>query len=513
MNLKTLRETLSAYKDKRMNPDSSKVPEDSQYLEPASYDKKVKKEFGITGDTEVSSQDDMDATSDNFKAQDSVKKNTKAPLKESTIDSPASESSVGPVGVSVNYAYEDESLALLEEVTDLIEKLSDETIISGYYWRDISINLRVVRDILLNQLPPPLSEEEGGDPLLAEAFSIGPVKLKDGRTIKLTKEDVNVLNQALSSTNNKNKMINDITENQKNFNDFLRFAHGLNEDFSATIDDLLAEATEEQLEYIADNELSEADSWDLLRSTTTAGAIIGGSLGKVGGGTIGLGLGAGIISAKKALDIAKKVKKWNRKKFVPEGDDSVLGTSAPALDSDEGKKKKEDLQEINSFNYKPARRGTVKWMIQQQAKSGEYEDGVTKPLDDKFKKPLDDKFKKKKKKKEDLQEVNQRAFSRITGIKPIGRTTQSHQFADSIGGDSSNYRNPAEKPIKFSKIETPVKDGSISIITNDKKNIDGPLATKVGDIVNVKFSRVEFYRMKVIEMLPNNKIKVQAFNR
>lgn len=568
--------TLKELKSK-MVPASAKAGSDidSQYLAPASYDKKVRKAFIDDENPHVVSQQDMDNTSDNFKAQDLVKKNTKAPLREGEGCVPVSSGN----DIRVNEAYEDEALDLLEEITSLVETLEGNI---GYFWQDVSTHLKQARDHLLRQ---PLGEETT---FLEESFKQGSLKLRDGSSVRLTKEDVESLNAAIAGTSNRKKLVSEITETKKEFNNFLSFARRLDEDFDAALDELLNEATDDQLKYIADNDLSEADSWGVVKYSTISGAKIGKNIGAVAGmaygGAAGAAVGTSIVAAKNAHKVGNLVKKWNKKKTIKEDceKESVLGTAAPAMDSD---KKKKNLQEIsaktlNSYidgamdDQKAAMLTRSSNQIKNNKKFGSTKEirdfvnkrqkGIDKAEDAlKRKEATNNLYKKlglpKLVKEETLQEISHEAANRyftkaaesiakakkdsynsksekeayshlrtirkrVKGMEAADRVMSKHESkyvkedtldeSGGLGGHPANYRNPAEnwRP-KFNKIETPIKADEIAIVTNDKKNIDGPLATKVGDIVSVKFSRVEFFRMKVIEMLPNNKIKVQAFRR
>lgn len=73
------------------------------------------------------------------------------------------------------------------------------------------------------------------------------------------------------------------------------------------------------------------------------------------------------------------------------------------------------------------------------------------------------------------------------------------QLIESLGGHPANYRNPAEGKPKFGKTESP-KDHDTYVITNNRANISGDLASKVGDIVNVKSDRSTTHRMEVLKI-------------
>lgn len=566
---------------KRVNPPSAKInSQDDQWLEPASHDKKFVK--AMSGDPEMYDQDEHEA--ENFKVQDRIKKNTKAPLKEA--DTGPVESSTN----SVNELYEEESLELLEEIMDLIEEI-DEDSGSMYCWVSISENLRIIRDSLVRSL----KEEVEYIEYIEESFKVGNLKLKDKTSIKLSKEDVRALNDAVAGTDNKEKLIGDITKSKSHFNDFLEFAHNLSEDFEKGIHDLLSEASIEELEYIIENNLDESRSWETIKTTAKAGALGGAVVGGVVGGVYGAGAGVGIAALDKARRIQIERAKKKREKeienhyksfqgLVKEGDKSILGTASPALDSDEDE---EDLQEIsnkslasyidaaihdqmavsatgrtdpkhgiNAKHFKN-QNDVVKHLMKRQRGIDKAEDAIerkiatnklygklglnklikeeedlqeiSKDLAGKYiEKSSDDKANLKaiqavtnlaypnRTKDDPIESKNRRMISnRDAGIKRAIKILKGKDLNESggLGGHPANYRNPAEKPIKFNKTETPVKPNTTHIITNNRANIDGPLASKVGDIVDVKFSSVWFLRMRVIEMLPNNQIKVQAFAR
>lgn len=464
----------------RMVPASVKKDSgiDSQYLEPASYDKKARKAFKLDlDDMDTVDHEEMVNSSDAFKAQDMVKKNTKAPLREYFGGQPTN--SISASSDKVNRAYEDEALDLFEEIATLIEELEGEP--HSYFWREVTSHLKNARDTLLQNS---LSEE-----FLDETFKAGKFKLRDGSHVKLTNEDVKVLNSAITSTPNQTKFMKDVTENSKEFNKFLTFAHNVNEDFEAVIDNFLNEATDEQLKSVAVNGADLNEVWEHTKNGALAGAIIGKNVGSVVGtvygGTVGATAGLAIGAAKHAPKLKSLVNKWNKKKELePVSEDcnekeSILGTSTPAMDSVPKKKKKEDLQEISSktlnsyidgamHDQMSARMHGDTGRLGKDNKTFKTSAEIDKHIDKRErgmfaaeralarKKSTNDLYSKlglnKLVKEEDLQEVNQRAFSRITGIKPIGRTTQSHQFANSIGGDSSNYK----------KLDQVAKDESVT---------------------------------------------------
>lgn len=61
---------------------------------------------------------------------------------------------------------------------------------------------------------------------LGEAFKVGPMKLKDGSTVKLTNEDVQALDNLYKNLNasNRNKMQEKLEANKKSFGEILAFA-------------------------------------------------------------------------------------------------------------------------------------------------------------------------------------------------------------------------------------------------------------------------------------------------
>lgn len=568
--------------------------------------------------------------------------------------------------------YEDEALDLIEEIMDIIE----EDDISELCLRDVVASLKNARDCLVREY---VNEDVN---LTEEYFKAGSIKLKDKSYVKISKSDARVLNATVSGTENKTKMIESATKSKKDFNEFLSFARSLDEDFSGAIDELLSEASIEDLEYIAENELSEGESWDIISNSTKLGTQIGKKVGSAAGAAGGAMYGAAggsVIALTKAL--LKKRKGRNINRYFSEDENnqkkSILGTSAPAMDSDPNEDdEKKDLQEVNqrafsritglkpirpasahqfadsvggdSSNYKdPAKISYDKSRMKDMSNRGfNYDTEFYKTASKDEKIALEKKWGPRasyfKEDVEDLQEISAKALRNYTdealrdqiavdltgstdpkfgknrktflsnaakdkhfakrerGIeaaeralarkkatndlyKRMGLTKLIKEESDTayyylinkagasvtahtsqpffrsyeeakeyqkkykhvssiksseivkgksdrygfirviaetdlhesggLGGHPANYRNPAEKPIKFNSVEAPVKPNSTHIITNNRANIDGPLASKVGDIVNVKFSSVWFFRMRVIEMLPNNQIKVQAFAR
>lgn len=265
---------------------------DNQYLEPASYDKKLRDAAGAdTPDTYDKSAPENQA--DNFKAQDTVKKNTKAPLKEAAVESSSSQ--------EVNELYYDESLDLVEEILDLLDKVNEEEDADSYRWRDVAQYLKNTRDSLFQIAAINESEE-----VLDENFKVGNYKLGDGSSVVLTKEDVKSLNQAVSGTDKKHEMLADVTRSKKEFNQFLTFAKNLKEDYYSTAFDLLEELSVEELEQIAEGKIQIEEVWQHTKAGAKAGAKIGGKVGLVAG-TAGGALYGGTAGA--ATGVAKKIAK------------------------------------------------------------------------------------------------------------------------------------------------------------------------------------------------------------
>ena len=268
---------------------------DNQYLEPASYDKKLRDAAGADNpDTYDKSAPENQA--DNFKAQDTVKKNTKAPLKEAAVEAVESSSSQ-----EVNELYYDESLDLVEEILDLLDKVNEEEDADSYRWRDVAQYLKNTRDSLFQIAAINESEE-----VLDENFKVGNYKLGDGSSVVLTKEDVKSLNQAVSGTDKKHEMLADVTRSKKEFNQFLTFAKNLKEDYYSTAFDLLEELSVEELEQIADGSMQIEEVWQHTKAGAKAGAKIGGKVGLVAG-TAGGALYGGTAGA--ATGVAKKIAK------------------------------------------------------------------------------------------------------------------------------------------------------------------------------------------------------------
>lgn len=469
LNIKKLLEASKS----NIKPKSSEIDsEDNRFLPPASYDRKLVD--ATFGDSKVSTHGKED--DENFKTQDKVKKHTGAPLRESGVEEiqPSSNS-------LVNRAYADESFDLLEELVELMEEGDED----AYFWKHVAENLKCARDCLLNSIVSESAVE------LDENFSVGKIKLHDGSSITVSKDDARILNYALVNTKDKDSFLNEVTKNKKEFNNFLKFARNLNEDYSKTLDDLLENLDENELYFLEDSDLSEAELWKRIKSGARQGAETGakvgaaggaavggtvgaaaggaygavtgsnygaagavskgvrdgakaGAIGAAGGAAVGAGAGAAVGGLVGAAKAAIKKKKINEQNSLEEGDiwnatkagtkagakiggkigqavgtvggglyggaaagtvaaakkankirklitdikskqnhkldedcnnekKSILGTSAPAMDSDPNTDKKKNIQEINSLNIKPARKGTVKWYIEQQKKSDKEE--------------------------------------------------------------------------------------------------------------------------------------------
>ena len=308
---------------KKMVPDSSKKGSgiDNQWLEPASYDKNAKEK--MIGSETANVYDQQDNEAQNFKAQDTVKKNTKAPLRE-MLDAP--ETSASSNDSAVNQLYEEESIDLIDDILDMME--SDTFGVHDYCWREVTNHLKAARDVLVR------ANIHESEQFIDESFKVGSFKLHDGSTVKLTKEDVKSLNVAVSGTANKAKLLDEVTRSKKEFNDFLSFSKNLSEDFDLAIENLLGEASDEQLEHIASSRLSEGEVWNHIKGGATAGARIGATVGAVGGGVYGGAVGAGVGVARKVISVANKKRKEQQAKInEQEALDKSLGTANPATDT------------------------------------------------------------------------------------------------------------------------------------------------------------------------------------
>ena len=496
----------------RMVPDSAKKDSgiDSQYLKPASFDKKAKKE--MVGDPETIDIEDIQNSSDAFKAQNLVKKNTKAPLREDeAVEGASSTASLN----SVNLAYEDESLETMEEILQII----DEFNIDGYCWKEVSKNLKAARDILLQHHIVTESVENNEDFLAETAFKTGNLKLKDGTTFKLSRKDAAVLNQAVLSSDNQKRVISKVTKTKNDLVDFLEFARNLDEDMESTIEDLLSEGTEEQLNYIIENELSESESWNLIKKSTRLGYASGKLIGGAYGAAAGAGFATAIIGAKKGAKLARLVNKWNKdiKKKKAEGkrqitqlkkevtqipklsedegnndSESILGTSAPAIDSDKKKKNdKDNLQEVSKdrlgrYIVKAADDKANIRSIQAVIAQAHPNQSKDDPINVKHKRMIN---------------------NRDTGIRRAINSLKNKKVneealheAGGLGGHPSNYRNPAERNPTFAKTE-PAKKLDYYVIT--PHDVIGKAPRKEGDVFTVRVDRNMTTQMKLLKTVDN----------
>ena len=355
--------------------------EDSQYLSPSEYDKKARREFklDVASAETVADHEEMNKSSENFTVQDKIKKNTKAPLREYAEEGAvATKASVGGDGdVKVNIAYEEEALDLLEEITGLVERLEFD---HGYFWQDVASHLKNARNCLLRQ---PLGESvvsELDEEQLEEAFKRGNFKLRDGSQIKLTKEDVEALNAAVAGTKNATKLVSEITENQKEFSQFLSFAKNLDEGFDAIVDGFLAEATEEQIRSMSDGDVDLQEIWAHAKAGARNGAVIGKNVGAIAGTVYGAAAGATIGGAIGAAKAAPKIKdivnKWNARK-----DDQPTPSKPTKL----GHVTEEELSEEEN-HYVVTKRSDGKWGVGQKTKNGlwyhDHQTGGHKSKDD-----------------------------------------------------------------------------------------------------------------------------------
>lgn len=533
--------SLKELRNKMVPPSAKKDSEiDKQWLEPGSYDEKMVK--AMKGEKEeVYDQHDEKHQADNFTAQNMVKKNAKAPLQE-IEEFPVASS---PTSSQVNVAYEEEALDLLEDILDIIDDIDTD---AGYYWKDITHHLKSVRDCLLNNVVNESVE------YIEESFKAGTLKLKDGSKVKLTKEDVHVLNIAVAGTSNQTKLIGEVTKDKTEFNHFLTFAKNLKEDYDLALENILSEADESQLEYIVDNELSEGEVWNYVKGGAGVGASVGknvgAAIGMTGGAVYGGAIGGTIGVAKNAHKMSRLVKKWNKKKSLEEENnesESILGTSEPALDSDK-KKTKEDLQEVSKELLKRYIKTASKAAVGTAAAIGgiegnphsdriakNYSRALTKKVSNRMK-GIDMAADKLVKEDETIEEISKektekylnkaiedhgmsnfarkstegqpgkesaykywkrRTDNRKKGIsKAIDKLNES----GGLGGHPINYRNPAEGPVKFAKTEPGKKLKEYVITPHD---VVGKMPKKEGDVFTVKYDRNTTVQMELIRIVDN----------
>lgn len=324
---------------------------DDQWLPPSSYDKKMMD--AMMGNPEnIYDVDDPAHAAHNFKAQNLVKKNTKLPLRESDT----SEASSGSYD-SVNEAYEEEAMDLIEEVMDLIDDIDED---DHVHWETITGYLRSIRDVLLR-----CCVNESADFIVEETFKVGNIKLLDGTQVRLSKEDAAALNIAVSGTKNRDSMLADVMRTNKHFKDFMGFANSLREDYGSTVDSLLEDLSEGELLEYTDTELTEAQIWQKIKTGAIVGSRVGSRLGAVAGGVAGGAYGASIGGAVGVGSSVREVMRKRKQKAneadpylhiedCNNDDKSIVGSAAPAMDSDPNDKKKdkqpkkeEDLQEIS----------------------------------------------------------------------------------------------------------------------------------------------------------------------
>lgn len=243
---------------------------ENQWLEPASYDEKMVK--AMKGDNGPDVYDHKDHLADNFKAQDSIKKNTKAPLVKEEDIALLEQDEIYDLA-------EEKSLDLIEEILDILDNLNED--VSNPIWLDVAPKLEAVRDLLSRTV----SESQ-----LDESFKVGKNQLGDGSSVKLTKEDIKLLKTAIANTNNKDKLLSSITKSKADFNDFMAFARSLNEDVGA-IEDLLFEQ---------DDDERRRGNLHAIKTSTTAGARIGAAVGGAIGGAYGAAAGTAYVAGKYA---------------------------------------------------------------------------------------------------------------------------------------------------------------------------------------------------------------------
>lgn len=420
------------------------------------------------------------AAPENFRAQDLVKHHKGKPLTEEEAQD-----------------YESLSLDLLEDILELIESDVNAD------WATIYKNLVEIYHAFASGTDINESVE------LTESFKAGTLTLGDGSKFKLSANEAEMLNDSIKDVSEKTakKIIANVTKNVKELKSYIAFLDSLNESESV-IEELLENFDEETLQMIAEGELSEGEVWDGIRKGAVRGAKVGAATGRAigaaAGGAYG-GIVGGAVGGGHA--VAKNAEQYKRK--ITSVVDRVKKKIASRLVREE-----EQLDEISKETLKSYIDGAVQDQMSAAMTNRSNALKNTKYFNNaKEVKAFQDKRQRGIEKAEDAldrKEAINKLYKKLGLNKHI---KESLQESDGRGGHPANYRNPAAGPVKYNTIKTPVEPGGVAIITNDKKNIDGPLATKVGDIVNVKFSRVEFLRMKVIEMLPDNKIKVQAFNR
>lgn len=204
-----------------MVPASAKVDKiENQWLEPTSHDEKLikpyrdAKVFDQTNDKDPNYKLSKDTSKSSHTTSKGNPETPKVSIKEDSID------------VAETYRYE--TWNLLEEVTELMEKLEDKSPYS-YSWSGINSCMRSLRDSILTAIPSTtvetsVSEEEQITEAEEVTFSKGKMKLKDGTSVTITTEDAKALNNVLSTTHLKSEMYTRATKNLSEYKKMLTFS-------------------------------------------------------------------------------------------------------------------------------------------------------------------------------------------------------------------------------------------------------------------------------------------------
>lgn len=210
----------------------------------------------------------------------------------------------------MNEELEEVVLSLLEEIMDIVEENDN---IPSHSWQRTITHLRSALECL-----------DDCDSSINEAVSLNhfkstSIKLKDGSSVKLSRRDLSSLNDAIEGTTSKDKLLGEILRSKDEFNEFLLFAKSLNEDFEGTIDELLQEGSIEDLEFIVENELSEGESWDIIKNSAKVGSKVGSKVGAGIGGAYGAATAAGAIgTVKVSKAIANAIRKRRENRSMNE---------------------------------------------------------------------------------------------------------------------------------------------------------------------------------------------------
>jgi hypothetical protein len=481
---------------KRMVPASAKDGSaiDDQYLPPASYDKKARKAFHLDIDDADTSadQEKYNKDSDNFTAQNLVSKHKGAPLSEAEFR-------------SVSEAYEEESLDLLEEVSILIEDANGDRV---FNWRDIAGCLRSTRDTILNSAPMSIGESVDYD-TLDEAFSVGTLKLRDGSKVKLKKEDVTYLNAAVAGTKDSTKMVHEITANSTDFNHFLIFARNLDENLETVADLMLEDYPEAELLAIAESgELDISEIYDYIRNGIEVGSAYGGRIGR-GVGSAGGAVAGAVAGAAAGVAVYGPggiTKGANIGGMVGTAGGVAAGAAVGAV----GGAAAGIAREAATLIKNPALMDKIKrWNNNKDRDSTPNKASIRRRISAQLKET-----------DEDLQEVSKETLNKYLdkAVTDHGMANMGRKSTEGIEGQSAanNFwkrREANRKKGISTAIDKLDEDesfkGKTYVITNNARNIRGTLASKVGDIVDVKYDNRTTYRMKVLEMRNDGKITVE----